>query len=322
MILSDSEKADIEKWRSALREDIRLQLFIQDDDAGRRLHAFCIELAGIVPEIILARITGRDADLSEIIISPNISYSAVPLQNELAPFLDTLSMKASSTIHASERFRAALSHIKIPAILKIYVTPQCPFCPQVVTRCLAIARLNRFIQVRVIDCSLYQEQAAQDKIRSVPTVILDDSLRWTGSVDTEELIRMISTRDTMLLGKESIKNIIHDGRAEEVAKMMAGRGQVFPAFVELLTDNNWTVRLGAMAAFEYLVEKSPELCHEINIQLCELFSGLEDRIQGDIAYLLGESRDSTVVTFLEKIIRGAFAPEVIEAASDALTNFI
>ena len=246
----------------------------------------------------------------------------MPLQNELAPFLDTLSMKTSSAVDDSDGLRAAVTHIKIPAMLKIYVSPQCPFCPQAVTRCLAMARLNRFIQVSVIDCSLYPEQAAQDNIRSVPTLILDDCLRWTGSVDSEELIRMIATRDPMLLGKESIKNIIHDGRAEEVAKMMAGRGQVFPAFVELLTDNNWTVRLGAMAAFEYLVEKSPELCHEINIQLCERFTGAEDRIQGDIAYLLGESRDSTVVAFLESVIRGAFAPEVIEAASDALTNFI
>jgi hypothetical protein len=126
----------------------------------------------------------------------------------------------------------------------------------------------------------------------------------------------------MLIGAEIFKNIIHDGRAEEVAEMMVSRGQVFPAFLELLTENNWTDRLGAMAAFEYLVEKSPDLCHRINIALCDRFQqNPEDRIKGDILYLLGESGDRSVIPFLLSVIKGKFSPEVVEAAEDALDNF-
>ena len=48
---------------------------------------------------------------------------------------------------------------------------------------------------------------------------------------------------------------------------------------------------------------------------------LSGREKADITYLLGESRDSSVVTFLETVIKGAFAPEVIETAADALSDF-
>ena len=49
---------------------------------------------------------------------------------------------------------------------------------------------------------------------------------------------------------------------------------------------------------------------------------LSGREKADITYLLGESRDSSVVTFLETVIKGAFAPEVIELLQTPCPTFI
>lgn len=321
MILTNDERADIEKWRSTVTEEILLQLFINKDDAGRQILAFCTEMADLVPEIILETAGESDDVLSKIMIGHNISYSALPHKNELEPFLGALSARGFLGAHIPDLLEPVITNISIPVMLKIYVSPDCPFCPGVVSQSLAAARLNPVINVSVIDGSLYPEQAARDNIRSVPALILDDSFRWTGEVDPEELIRMITERDPLNLGADTLRNIIHDGRAEEVAEMMVNRGKVFPAFVELLIDINWTVRLGAMAVFEYLVEKSPELCHEVNVELGERFPDQDSRVQGDIIYLMGESSDPAVRPFLEKVIKGDFTPEVIESAMDALDNF-
>lgn len=320
MILTRREKTDIEKWRHELNNDLLLNLSIKDDDAGHQIHSFCVELADLVPEITLKSVKEKDIILSGIMVSPNIMYSALPVVNELRPFLNALSMSATSLGNIPGGLQSALLNITTPAIIKIYISPHCPFCPQVVTRCLGMARLNPVIKVSVIDGNLFPEEAKKNKIRSVPTLILDDSFRWNGPVDLEKLIKVIAQRDSMLPGIETLKNIIHDGRAEEIAEMMVTRGQVFPTFIELLTDINWNVRLGAMVVFEYLVEKSPTLIYRVNVDLCDRFPDLEDRIQGDIIYLLGESGDRSIVPFLKSVTKGSFTPEVMEAAADALEN--
>ncbi len=321
MMLTDREKTEIGNWRQGLKNNTLLRLSIKDDDAGRQMQMFCSELAGHVPEITLKHEKEEDA-LSWIMIGQNISYHAVPLSNEFMPFLRALSSTSFPSENMSGELRSILSQITTPAALKIYVSPDCPFCPQVVTRCLAIARMNHAINVSVIDGCLFPEQAAKDSIRSVPTLILDDSFRWTGAVDLEELINVIEQRDPVLLGVETIKNIIHEGQAEELAEMMAARGEIFPAFLEVLTDIKWNVRLGAMAVFEYLIEKSQDLCRRINIELCNRFPDQDDRVKGDIIYLLGESGDQSMIPFIKSLINGPFPQEVREAAADALDNFL
>ena len=321
MILTENEIRNIEEWRHGLKNDILLQLSIKDSEAGRQISAFCTELADLVPEISLKNIRDEDLSISGIMIGRNIIYCAVPVSNEFVPFLDALSPVASAINDIPHKLQSALLKIKTPAMLKIYISPHCTFCPRAVTQCLTLARANPVIEITVIDGSLYPEQAARDKIRSVPTLILDDSFRWTGSIDLEELINVIAERDPMLLGAETFKNIIHDGRAEEVADMMFARGQVFPAFLDLITDTKWTVRLGAMAAYAYLADRSPGLCNKVNVDLCDRFMDLDYTVQGDVIFLLGESGDRSVIPFLDSIIKGNFAPEVIEAALDAMANF-
>ncbi len=317
-MLTESEKKDIENWRHGLKDNILLQLSIKDDYAGSQIHKFCSELSDLVPEIVLKNEKEEDVQLSGIMVGMNISYHAVPISNELVPFLNALSSTPSLPEDVTAELKSILTGITTPAVLKIYMSPQCPFCTKVVTRCLSLARVNSAIKITVIDGYLFPEQAAEDNIRSVPTLILDDSFRWTGSIDLEELIKVIEQRDPMLLGIETFKSIIHEGRAKELSEMMADRGQVFPAFFELLLNKNWTVRLGAMAAFEYLAEESPDLCHMVNLELCKQFPDMEDQIQGDIIYLMGESGDGSVLPFLKRVLNGTYAPEVKDAAADAI----
>lgn len=321
MILTDREKTDIENWRHEIKEDILLQLSIKDDNAGRQMQEFCSELAELVPQIILKH-GNEDIEFSGIMIRQNISYHAVPLSREFMPFLSALSSTAFPPEGISGELRSILSQTTTPAMLKVYVSPHCPFCPNTVTQCLAIAGINNSISVSVIDGYLFPGQAAKDNVRSVPTLVLDNRFRWTGSVDLKELINVIAQRDPVLFGVETLKNIIHEGRAEELAEMMAERGEVFPALLEVLTDIKWNVRLGAMATFEYLIEKSPDLCRRINMELCNRFPDQDDRIKGDIIYLLGESGDQSMVPFLKSLINGSFSQEVREAAADALDNFL
>ena len=136
MILTESEIRNIEEWRHRLKNDILLQLSIKDSEAGRQISAFCTELADLVPEISLKNLRDEDLSISGIMIGRNIIYCAVPVSNELVPFLDALSPVASAINDIPHKLQSALLKIKTPAMLKIYISPHCTFCPRAVTQCL------------------------------------------------------------------------------------------------------------------------------------------------------------------------------------------
>jgi hypothetical protein len=69
--------------------------------------------------------------------------------------------------------------------------------------------------------------------------------------------------------------------------MMLERGEIFPAFTDLLTHPEWSVRLGAVVVVEELVEKNPGLARSILPSLWERFSTADTTVKGDILYLTG-----------------------------------
>jgi hypothetical protein len=216
--------------------------------------------------------------------------------------------------------RQILDKIQIPVILKVYISPHCPFCPTAVSSVFKLIGLSRMIYAEIIDVELFSELAEKDHIRSVPTVILDDQFRWTGSVNIQEIIDMMIRFDPSKLSEKTFQKMIEEGNAQGLANMMAQSNAVYPGFIKLLIHPGWPVRLGAMAVFEYLEGISPVLAEETRLKLLDFFEPADDQVKGDIAYLLGGSNHSNILAKLQYIINGPYAAEVREAAKEALES--
>jgi hypothetical protein len=156
------------------------------------------------------------------------------------------------------------------------------------------------------------------QIRSVPTIVLDDQFRWTGSVPLEELIETINTRDPISLGPASLENIIKEGGADRLAAMMLEAENLFPAFYEVLTHSKWPIRLGAMVVMEEIIESNQDLAAEVLDPLWNRFHQVPAQIQGDILHVFGETGDSRSISWLESVLSGDFDREVKEAAREAV----
>jgi HEAT repeat protein len=102
--------------------------------------------------------------------------------------------------------------------------------------------------------------------------------------------------------------------------MMADNGTVFPAFLELLIHEKWSVRLGAMVSFEHLAEMSMELSSRIIASLWDRFPDLDDQIRGDVLYLMGESRNPEATPILKSVLDGDYSSELKEAAQEAMES--
>ena len=103
--------------------------------------------------------------------------------------------------------------------------------------------------------------------------------------------------------------------------MMMESGKIYPAFLDLLIHEKWQIRLGAMVAFEYLAEERKEMASQVIVPLWDRFSGVNDQVKGDILYVLGESKDPSVIPKLKSVSNGPYSGEVLEAAIEALEKF-
>jgi hypothetical protein len=206
----------------------------------------------------------------------------------------------------------------MPAMLKLFIAQQCPFCPTTVQHVTPLVGISEFIDLAIIDSTLFPEMAQSNRIQSVPTLLLDQQFRWTGSFLLEEVTEVMTNRDPAKLGSQSLERILKEGDAVKLAEMMLEKKEIFPSFLELLTHNKWPVRLGAMVVMEEITNRNAELADQVIDPLWERFHEVDDPVKGDIIHVLGESKNHKITPRMQMVLDGEHDAEVKEAAREAL----
>ncbi len=316
--MTPQEENTLAAFASRLTQPIELRLYLSDDSAGKEMQDFCQRLGKIAPHIQTVTIDDETGPQSAILIGDRLRYSGVPSGKELEPFLEALSYLDTNTRPDQLPLPEELKSLPAPVDLRVFVTPSCNFCPAVVRRLLPLAFAGLPIYLTIIDAGLFPEITAANKIKSVPTSMIDDHLRWTGMVDMSELARAAVNRDPATLGSETLGRILQaeDG-AYELAGMMLNRKTVFPAFADLLTDERFTVRLAAMVTVEDLLDRDGDLAQQMVAPIIERYPRLPDAVKGDILYLFGEFKSKEALPLLQAASSDPNA-EIREAAKEAL----
>ena len=316
-MIPEKEKQHIANWNRTLKDDIRITLILTEDERSQTFKDFCDDLTRIAPKIKIKQEKDDESKLPVIRVG-NVGYQAIPTGRELEPFLSVLADGDGQTQKRPVSLHKTLHQLRVPALLKVYIMPHCPFCPATVKQLLCLAATSESIRLTIIDGSFFPEKAASDNIRSAPTVLLDDQFYWTGSIQMKEIVDMILNRDPSRLSASSLKAMFEEGGAVEMAGMMLDSGKIFPAFMELLVHKKWPVRLAAMVTFETIAEENQTLVHHTIPYLWDCFSTAEDTVKGDILYLLGKSGDKRIIPKLETVLNGPYGADVKEAAKEAL----
>jgi thiol-disulfide isomerase/thioredoxin len=264
-------------------------------------------------------ISKRNNDLEEsfFVLLPNVLLKAEMDAKMEGIVRDILSM---DEIAVSSSISDFLEQINTPVFLKLFISPYCPFCPKIIKDVAALAVKNQNINIEIIDGILNEEQSKKYGILSVPTLIFDENFRWSGQVKLEAVVETLANTKPELLTARSLRTMIEAGRASALAALMIERGKIFDSLYELLVNEKWSVRLGAMV----VAEEIGQLCDYLSMQLMEklwwYYEASNETIEGDIIYLSGELGSSIYRDKLEKILGDSPSPELLEAVNDALAT--
>lgn len=316
--MTPAEENQILTLNQRLSKEIQIELIQTDHVKSIDLKRFRDELVQRVPKIRVKNEQGDPDEIPAIRVHKGLRYQAVPAGTEVAPFIEALCLKDSATTQIDGAIATQLAKINLPTHLVIYVSPQCTFCPGAVQQLLPVLMLNSNIRLTVVDAMHFPELAEKDNIQSVPTLILEDQFRWSGIFQLVEIVEMMVNRDPSVLGPASLEMMLKEGKAAQLAEMMLEETKIFPAFYELLIHAKWPVRLGAMVVMEDIIEKNPDLASQTVKPLWQRFDKVDNRVKGDLVYILGQMSLLETTPLLEGILKGEYEAEVKEAAREAL----
>jgi thiol-disulfide isomerase/thioredoxin len=279
--------------------------------------AFTRELARLAP-CLKIQPSEQKTHLPAICIADNIHFSALPLEKELAPFLEALTCLAGPLPPLADHIQGKLHLLDHPCRLMLFIALQCPHCPDMVRTLIPLAAHAKKVFLHIIDGSLFPEEARKYEVLSAPCLILNQDFRWTGQTSLKEILDMAIRPDPSQLGPDTLKNILEQGDASWISQQMIQTGHIFEGFAALLLDSTWSVRLGAMVVVETLAEEAPDLAAKLGPILIQAFADQEVPVQGDILYILGEVGTRDTKAWIQKILPGLVHPDLKDAARDAL----
>jgi glutaredoxin len=315
---TDGEFEQIRQWAKKIDGEITLRYATTGHTTDDAFTDYMDRLVDLAPCVRKKKDGDAVVERPTIFVDHRVAYQALPSDRELEPFLMRLENRGLFAEQIPADVQEKLKQLHLPALVKVYITPHCPFCPATVSTLLGLTAVSDQVRLTVIDGELFVDAAQKDRVTAAPTVILDDQFRWTGAINAGELVTMMLDRDPANLGADALRGMIEEGDAEGVAEMMRQRGKIFSSFLELLAHPRWSVRLGAMVAFETLVEEDPELAGQIVEPVTALFANVDDMTKGDLLHVLGESGNKTALPFLKEILHTHRDEEVRSAADEAI----
>ena len=193
----------------------------------------------------------------------------------------------------------------------------CPHCPLVVGLVNQLALASSYLEVSIVDVALFPDYAQEYGVRAVPAVVIDGQDQLVGDISEEVLVDNLTNRDPSSFHPETFKKIIKEGDAGRLAGMMVAENELYSGALELLSDPDWSVRMGMMFVLEEVAGRSTDLVRTAYPTLLKLLDNEDANQRGDTAYLLGQIGDGSVLEELKVLLNDAH-PEVAEAAREAV----
>ncbi len=248
----------------------------------------------------------------------NVHYLAAPEGRELVPFLDALLWLGSGLEPLKAEVADSLLRLTVPVHVLVLMAESCPHCPETVRAAVSLAVRRPLITVSVVDAIRFTDMAERFKVKSTPTVIMNDGLTLLGRISSDELaghLLSMAAADSSLT--PVLDSMVKSGRAEDAGRLLCSENQP-QAVLPIFTSKEFSARMGALVAMEEALIHNPRVLDPIVDQLTALLFQDEVGLRGDTADLLGKIGNPVAAPALRKAAEEDPDPDVREAAQEAL----
>ena len=315
--LTPQELATAKSTLKALQERVIIKVNLTRNSLSAQFREFVEELVAVSGKLQPIYTTHSEDGPPTIEIQPNLHYMALPKGRELVPFLKSLIARTQGEILLAERTLSALETFIKPSKVEVVVSPTCPNCPLVVGLVNKLALASTYMEVTIIDGTLFPDFVEKYDIRAVPTLIIEGDEQLVGQISEDLLVDKVTNQSPSTFHPDSFKKIVKEGDAEKLAGMMVADGDIYGVALELLADPDWSVRMGMMVVLEEVAQLNPDLVERVYPYLLGLLEHDDANQRGDMAYLLGLIGNGSVIRRLE-MLQDDKNREVAEAAFEAV----
>ncbi len=111
-----------------------------------------------------------------------IVYYGVPSGYEFSTLLETMIFISREENSLNPQTIEMLKYVKTPVIIKIFVTPTCPHCPQASLTAYRFAMANDFIGAYTYEASEYPHLVQRYSIMGVPKIVFNEEIEAEGAI--------------------------------------------------------------------------------------------------------------------------------------------
>ncbi len=206
-VLSESDKTEISKILSNMEDKVEILVFTSETSCFS-----CSKTETLMKELdqLSDKITVRmyDKDTNKdmatkynielvpaiVIIGKEdygIKHYGFPSGNEFTPLLEAVISSSMVKPIASEEMAKKINTIGNPVEVKIFVTPTCPYCPDVVRGANYYALVSDKISTVIIMSNEFEDYSNKYKIKAVPTVIFNEKFSREGQMAEDAFVNYL-----------------------------------------------------------------------------------------------------------------------------------
>ncbi len=144
----------------------------------------------------------------------NIRYYGLPSGQEFAPFIYIHRYVDSGKVKLPDNVVKVVKEIDVPLHIKIFVTPECPYCPLVVDQFNQFGLVNGKLIVETIEAMENPREADIYGVSYVPDVVITDPSEYDtyGAPPVERINGYLPAEQTVLFLKSAAEKIASKSR--------------------------------------------------------------------------------------------------------------
>ena len=121
----------------------------------------------------------------------SIHYYGLPAGYEFSTLVETLVMLSRRTVVLDPDLVETLRQLQQGHDLKVFVTPTCPYCPQMAFLAYQCAQAQPRIRAKVYEASEFPDLSLRYQVRAVPRTVIDDREVIDGAIPPEHLVQRL-----------------------------------------------------------------------------------------------------------------------------------